>query len=103
MTAPDAKTAPATIFAAWADFGPTTGGAFYDDASASFDDAVDNYAEARAAGYPAIVWRMDTPQHGRAGMMTDVTDDADNCIRRRFNGCRGPLPDWLYSQAVAAE
>lgn len=95
---------PPTLFVAWSDFGATTGQAFYHDASPLFDDAVDNYAEARADGCDAIVWRIDTPQHGKAGMVTDVTADADDCIRRRCNGRRAPLPEWLFdAHGMAAE
>jgi len=94
---------PTTLFVAWADFG-AIGQGIHADASSIFDDAVDEYSAARSNGLDAIVWRLDTPQPDRAGMMTDVTADADDCIRRRCAARRGELPEWLFDvHGMAAE
>lgn len=61
----------------------------------NFSDACDEYADARDNGYECIVFRVDPPQHGRAGMMTDVTNDADDRIRHRLNKRYQEFPEWL--------
>lgn len=89
---------PISLFSVWADFGPV-GQGFNGDGSVYFDDAVDQYIEARNDGYPARVWRLEPT----AGIMADVTGDADDVIRRRCMSRHLDLPEWLYSQAIAAE
>ncbi len=94
---------PVTAFQVWADFG-FVGTANHGDFSVSFDDVVDQYVEARRNGYDAIVWRLDTPQAGQAGMMSDVTDHADDLVRQWHDGRGDEYPEWLADvPSIAAE
>jgi len=69
------------------------------DPQESFDDACDQYADRRDDGYDATVMRVDPPANGRAGMMTDVTEGADELISVRV-ACRGyEVPKWLEGEA----
>ncbi|WP_126623135.1 hypothetical protein [Oceaniglobus ichthyenteri] len=95
---------PSTLFMVWTDFGPAIGQGVEADPAPMFDDAVDQYAEARRDDRAAIIWRIDTPHNGQAGMATDVTADAEDCIRRRCAASCTDLPDWLFDRhQIAAE
>jgi hypothetical protein len=61
----------------------------------SFDDALDAYADHRDNGFDAVLMRVDPPANGKAGMMTDVTADGDDALRRRLRGRGYDMPEWL--------
>lgn len=62
---------------------------------ASFDTAVAEYEESMSQGYESGVFRVDPPEGGKAGMFTDVTDDANDCIARRARASGREMPGWL--------
>jgi|OM-RGC.v1.032116957 hypothetical protein len=61
----------------------------------NFDDACDQYVEAREDGQPAAVFRVDPPRGNAAGMYIDVTADAERRIAQWHNARRQELPEWL--------
>lgn len=65
----------------------------------SFDDACDRYAEARDAGHHATVMRIDPGNGKGAGIALDVTDDAEERIRRRLLARRQDFPAWMVEAA----
>ena len=67
---------------------------------ATFDDAVDAYAENRNNGLDACVMRYDPPIGGLCGMLIDVTESAHDAVKRRLRA-RGDYdwPAWLTGEA----
>lgn len=60
-----------------------------------FDAACNAYAEQREAGREAVVFRIDPPLDGKAGMATDVTADAEQRIAAWCSVGPARLPEWL--------
>lgn len=65
----------------------------------SFDDACDAYAECRDDDRDAVVMRYDPPVGGACGIMTDVTEDAVECILRRYRQRGWDYPEWILEAA----
>lgn len=59
----------------------------------SFTEAAWEYSETRGRNHDAVVFRVDPPVNGQAGMMTDVTAEAEDKLRQmqRFD----EWPHWL--------
>lgn len=68
---------------------------------ASFDEACDAYADEKAQGRDAGVFRIDPPHDGKAGMIVDETENAANRIRTRYRLRNADLPEWLIEQVPA--
>ena len=77
---------------------------FYEDCMGSsdpflcIDDAIDQYADAKDAGYDAIVWKFDAgmyPDYTKSPTVTDITDQAKTIIRARVTDRKIEMPDWL--------
>lgn len=66
----------------------------------NFDDACDRYAEAREKGYHATVMRIEPGKGKGAGIALDVTDDAEERIRRRLIARRQDFPAWMMETAA---
>lgn len=61
----------------------------------NFSDACDDYADFRDGGHDCMVFRVEPPLRGQAGMMLDVTNDAEDRIRHRLNKRYQDFPEWL--------
>lgn len=62
---------------------------------ATFSCACDAYIEQMADGDESTVFRIDPPKGNAAGMVTDVTDDAEAEARKRYMARGYRLPTWL--------
>src|SRR6056297_93438 len=87
----------ASHYVTYADFGDMGIGHGCDPAS--FDDALDAYFEHRSNGLDACVMRYDAPIGSKCGIMVDVTDDAQDALKRRLRA-RGEYdwPAWLTGE-----
>lgn len=73
---------------------------FKGDLRDTLDDAVDDYAEARDAGKPAIVKRLNLV----SGLFEDVTKAATIRLYDRYRARRDyDLPEWLEADLAAIE
>jgi hypothetical protein len=98
MTRPNAfRTAMKTIptYVTWI-FYPTGMGS--SDPFLYFDDAIDQYADAKDEGYDAIIWKFESgmyPEYSKSPNVKDVTDEADTIINTRIIRKNLTMPKWL--------